>query len=95
MSESKSLKKPENPWFVYIVVCKDKSYYIGISNDVKKRVKKHNSGKGAKYLRGKTPVTLLYTEKYVNKSQARKREIQLKKWSRRKKEWLIEKNSFV
>ena len=79
----------KTPWFVYIVECRDESYYIGISNNVDKRIKKHNSGKGSKYLRGKTPVALVYVEKCLNKSQASKREIKLKKWSRKKKKWLI------
>lgn len=79
----------EVPWFVYIIGCKDDSYYIGISNDVEKRVSKHNSGKGAKYLRGKTPVILLYSEKCLNKSEASKREAWLKKKSRKEKEALI------
>ena len=95
MNEPKSLKKQKTPWFVYIAACKDRSYYIGISNDVKRRIEKHNSGKSAKYLRGNPPIILLYTEKHSNKSQARKREMQLKKWSRKKKEWLIGKGSLT
>lgn len=77
------------PWYIYILLCKDKSYYIGITNDLEKRVILHNAGKGSKYLFSKLPVTLLYSEKYINKSEARKREIQLKGWSRIKKENLI------
>ena len=86
---SKSLENDIEPWFVYIVECKDESYYIGISNDVERRLRKHNSGIGSKYLRGKIPVILLHTEKYLNKSEASKREAQLKKWSRKKKDWLV------
>lgn len=77
------------PWYLYILKCKDNSLYIGISNDVEKRVKKHNLGIGAIYTKSRLPVVLLYQEKYTNKSEARKREIQLKGWSRKKKEWLI------
>lgn len=80
------------PWFVYITKCKDNSFYIGISPNVPKRIKKHNSGTGSKSLLKKLPVSLLYTEKYPNKSEARKREIQLKKWSRKKKQWLIDRS---
>jgi len=76
-------------WYIYILLCKDKSYYVGITNDLEKRVILHNAGKGSKYLLSKLPVTLLYSEKYINKSGARKREIQLKGWSRTKKENLI------
>ena len=77
------------PWFVYIAKCSDQTLYVGISNDVKKRIEKHNSGKGAQYTKGRTPLKLIYTEKHKNKSEARKREIQLKGWSRKKKLWLM------
>lgn len=76
-------------WFVYIVECSDLSYYVGISNNVTKRIKTHNLGKGSKYTRGRLPVKLLFTEKHSNKSEAGKREIQLKSWSRKKKEMLM------
>jgi putative endonuclease len=46
-------------WFVYIVQCSDNTLYTGISNNLERRLKQHNSGKGAKYTRGRTPVTLL------------------------------------
>jgi len=77
------------PWFTYILLCSDSSYYVGITNDLEKRVVLHNSGKGSKYLLSKLPVKLVYSEKHINKSEARIREIQLKGWSRIKKEKLI------
>jgi len=77
------------PWFTYILLCSDGSYYVGITNDLEKRVVLHNSGKGSKYLLSKLPVKLVYSEKHINKSEARIREIQLKGWSRIKKEKLI------
>jgi len=77
------------PWFIYIAKCSDNTLYIGISNDVAKRINKHNSGKGAQYTKGRTPIKLLYQEEHLNKSEARKREIQLKGWSRKKKERLM------
>jgi putative endonuclease len=76
-------------WYTYILLCNDKSYYIGITNDLKKRLILHNTGKGLKYLLSKLPVKLLYYEEYPNKSEAHKREIQLKGWTRIKKEKLI------
>ena len=76
-------------WYTSILLCKDKSYYVGITNDLEKRVALHNSGKGSKYLLSKIPVMLIYSEEHINKSEARKREIQLKGWSRIKKEKLI------
>ena len=76
-------------WYTYILLCNDKSYYIGITNNLEKRIILHNTRKGSKYLLSKLPVKLLYYEKYPNKSEARKREIQLKGWTRIKKEKLI------
>lgn len=76
-------------WFTYILLCSDNSYYVGITNNLDKRIILHNSGRGSKYLLSKLPVRLIYFEKYPNKSKARKREIQLKGWSRIKKEKLI------
>lgn len=76
-------------WFVYIVQCFDKSYYVGITNHLQKRIVLHNTGKGSIYLQSKLPVKLLYHEPWENKSRARKREIQIKGWTRIKKEKLI------
>ncbi|MDP3955031.1 MAG: GIY-YIG nuclease family protein [bacterium] len=76
-------------WYVYILRCSDNSYYIGITNHLQERVYAHNSKKGSIYLRTKLPVKLLYSELWPNKSEARKREIQLKGWTRKKKKMLI------
>lgn len=77
-------------WFIYILSCSDNSYYVGITNNLKRRETLHNLGKGSKYLLSKLPVKLIYSEEYPDKSSARKREIQLKGWSRIKKEKLIQ-----
>ncbi|AKP66674.1 GIY-YIG nuclease family protein [Companilactobacillus ginsenosidimutans] len=79
-------------YFVYILLCADGTFYTGTSNDVDKRVKTHNSGKGAKYTKTRRPVKLLYTEKLTDKSAALKREIEIKKLSRMKKEKLLDMN---
>ncbi len=77
--------------FVYIVECSDGSLYTGYTLDIKKRVNHHNTSKlGAKALKGKLPVKLVYSEIYDNKSQALKREIEIKSWPRIKKLQLIE-----
>lgn len=76
-------------WYVYLVRCVDNSYYVGITNHLQKRINLHNSGIGSIYLRSKLPVTLVYHEPWENKSLARKREIQIKGWTRIKKEKLI------
>jgi putative endonuclease len=80
------------PWYTYILLCHDNSYYTGITNNLEKRVKLHNNKKGAKSLMGKLPVSLIYYEEYPNKSEAGKREIEIKGWPRKKKEQLLNKN---
>ena len=82
-------------WWCYIVRCKDGSFYTGITNDLKKRIDKHNAGKAAKYTRNKRPVTLVYKELCENKSSALKRECSIKKLSRAKKEELIAKSTLI
>ena len=76
-------------WCVYMLLCDDNTIYTGITNDLKKRFENHISGKGAKYLRGRKPLEIVYTENFQNRSMATKREIEIKKLTRRKKEALI------
>lgn len=76
--------------FVYIVECADGTYYTGYTTDVERRVGEHNAGTGARYTRGRTPVTLIYTETYGTKSDAMSREYAIKQLRRRQKERLIE-----
>lgn len=79
-------------YFVYILECRDKTLYIGYTNDLKKRILAHNNLKsGAKYTRGRRPVALVYSEKFKTKSESLKREIALKKMTRKKKLNLIDK----
>ena len=72
-------------WFVYIVECKDGSYYTGITDDIDSRLTVHNAGNGAKYTRGRTPVILRYVEKVKGRSEASKREVEIKKLEREAK----------
>ncbi len=76
-------------WFVYILECRDQTYYTGTTNDLDQRVKKHNSGKGAKYTASRSPVRLIYSETCPTRSDALKREYQIKQLSRKEKEQLI------
>lgn len=73
-------------WFVYILLCKDNSFYIGSSNNVERRFKDHLNGRGGRYTRSHKVEKLVYKEELANKSGALKREAQLKKWSKAKKE---------
>jgi len=78
-------------WYVYMVECADGTLYTGISNDVKKRIEKHNSGKGAKYTRSRIPVTLKWICETDNRSEASKLEYEIKKLTRKAKLKLINK----
>lgn len=77
-------------YYVYIVECADKSLYTGFTNNINKRVKKHNLMKGAKSVRGKLPVKLVYFEEFDFKQDALEREREIKSWKRSKKLLLID-----
>lgn len=72
-------------WFVYMVECADGSLYTGVATDTGKRLEEHNAGKGAKYTRGRTPVSLVYTERCADRSGAAKREYVIKRMTRARK----------
>ncbi|WP_206186525.1 GIY-YIG nuclease family protein [Thermoflavimicrobium daqui] len=76
-------------YFVYILECVDGTYYTGITNKLRNRIRRHQQGKGAKYTRGRLPVILRYIEICSGKSEALKREYQIKKMKRGEKEYLI------
>lgn len=76
--------------FTYIVRCSDGTLYTGWTNDLEKRMKAHNEGKGAKYTKNRRPVVLEYFEKYETKSQAMKREYEIKQMNRAQKLEIIE-----
>jgi len=76
--------------YVYILQCRDKSFYTGWTNDLENRVKVHNQGKGGKYTRAKLPVELLYFEEYPDKIEAMRREYAIKQLTKKKKLELIE-----
>ncbi len=78
-------------WFVYILECNDnkKTLYTGITNDLDKRIEKHNNKSGAKYTQGRTPVKLLKSFKCDSKSEALKLEYKIKQLSRQEKFNLI------
>jgi len=73
-------------YFVYILQCIDDTLYTGITSDLERRVKEHNSSKlGAKYTKARRPVKLVYSKKYTNRSEAQIEEARIKKLSRNKK----------
>lgn len=77
-------------WFVYVLLCEDGSFYTGASNDVEKRFLDHKKGKGGKYTRSHKPVRIIYSEKLASRSDALKREIEIKSWTREKKIRVLE-----
>ena len=76
-------------WYVYIVECRTKELYVGTSNNVQARIKKHNQGRACRYTKYRNPVKLLYVERCGEFGQARRREIEIKKFPRGKKLKLI------
>lgn len=81
----------ESVWYLYMVRCANGHLYTGVTTDVARRFSEHQSGsaKSAKFLRGKGPLTLAYSETVGSRSDALKREIELKKWPRTRKLALI------
>ena len=75
--------------YTYILRCADGSLYTGWTNDLKKRLEQHNSGKGAKYTKGRRPVQLAYYEEFETKEEAMKREYAIKRMSRKEKEKMM------
>lgn len=79
-------------YYLYILRCKDKTLYSGITVDLGRRVSEHNSSKlGARYTRARRPVKLIYSKRYKNRSTASKAEAKIKKLSRQEKLNLIKK----
>lgn len=79
----------ENINYTYIIQCSDGTFYTGWTNDIKRRMEEHNSGRGAKYTRPRLPVDLVYYETFPSKQEAMKREYAIKQMTRKKKEELI------
>ncbi len=76
-------------WF-YVVRCKDETYYAGYTTNLEQRIDTHNAGKGAKYTRGRIPVTLLFAKKYETKRFAMQMEYNFKQLNKQKKQIYIE-----
>ena len=75
----------EKRWVVYMLECKDGSLYTGITDNLPKRLQAHRMGRGAKYTKGRAPLTLRYLEDCEDHSQALRREIAIKKLTRQEK----------
>lgn len=75
--------------YTYIVKCSDGSLYTGWTNDLEKRIKAHNDGKGAKYTKSRRPVVLAYYEEFHTKEEAMSREWEIKQMTREQKMKMI------
>lgn len=87
--EGQRILNPQTEVCVYIVQCADGTLYTGWTNNMEKRMKCHNDGKGAKYTRARRPVVLVYLEYAENAVAAQRREREIKRLSRAKKLLLI------
>lgn len=72
-------------YYLYILLCSDRSLYTGIAKNIESRLKVHISGKGSKYVKSRIPFRLIYQERLSGKSSALKREFEIKSWSREEK----------
>jgi len=81
-------------WCVYILELANGNYYTGITNDLEKRLITHAAGKGSKCVKANLPFNLIYSEPAENRSEASKREVQIKKLTRREKEKLIKGETY-
>ncbi|WP_256717905.1 GIY-YIG nuclease family protein [Shewanella sp. UCD-KL12] len=86
-----SVKGAETLWYLYMIRCHNGHLYTGVTTDISRRLKEHQAGgaKAAKYLRGKGPLALAYSEEVGDRSQALKREIAVKKLTKKQKLLLI------
>jgi len=83
---------PGKEWFLYIVRCKDKTLYTGITNDLERRIMLHQKGIASRYTRSRLPVKLLYQESCSSRSDALKKEHAIKKLERAEKVAYIKKH---
>ncbi len=72
-------------YFVYLLECKDNSIYTGITTDPQRRLAEHKNKKGGHYTESRGARKIIYTEEYPNRSEALKREAEIKSWRREKK----------
>ncbi|NHM33476.1 GIY-YIG nuclease family protein [Neobacillus terrae] len=79
--------------YFYVLTCRDGSYYGGYTNNLERRLKLHNEGKGAKYTRGRGPVSLTFAKEFDTKEEAMKAEYRFKQLTRLKKEQFLNRET--
>jgi putative endonuclease len=82
---SKKINRKNKDWTIYILECSDKSLYSGITKNLENRIILHKNGKASRYTRCRLPVKLVFCEKNLSHSDALKKEIMIKKFTRKKK----------
>jgi putative endonuclease len=82
----------KNEHYFYVLTCRDGSLYGGYTNNLERRIKLHNEGKGAKYTRGRGPVELTYYKSYETKGEALRAEYNFKRLTRKKKDEYLQNN---
>jgi putative endonuclease len=81
-------------YWVYLLQCADGTLYAGWTTDLERRLSAHNAGRGSRYTRGRRPVSIIYREECASESEARRREIALKRMGRAQKLRLIEREEW-
>lgn len=77
------------PFFTYILRCSDRSYYVGHTDEIERRLAEHETGATRGYTAARRPVQLVWFQEFLTREEAKAAEAQIKRWSRRKKEALI------
>jgi len=85
------MSQKSTPWFVYIIRTVNNTLYTGVTTDVSRRFEQHSSGKGAKYLKGRSPIKLVFKQKIGSRSAAQRIEHWIKQQPKQAKESIIEK----
>ncbi|KXB06460.1 hypothetical protein AKJ53_00215 [candidate division MSBL1 archaeon SCGC-AAA382F02] len=76
-------------WYLYLIRLADDSLYCGITSNLTRRLEEHRQGRGSKYVKGRLPLKLVYLESHDTRSEAMRRESEIKKWSKKRKEKLV------
>ncbi len=95
LQDQQNNRQESTVWWLYIIRCRGGALYTGITTDVARRFSEHKSGKGAKYLRGRAPLELVFRQQIGSHSQALKAELAVKKLSKTEKEQIIASASGV
>jgi putative endonuclease len=82
-------------YYCYLLRCADDTLYAGVTTDLARRLEEHNDGRGSRYTASHRPVQLVWQEEHPDRSSAQRREAEIKRWSRRQKEMLINERAGI